>query len=232
MSVSQSGTCNGLLTALNAGDFALLQPHLKRVELLPREALIGADIPIEQVHFLESGIASIVWDSAGGAVEIGIFGSEGMSGSAVVLGTDRVPHRTFMQVDGCTAVRLAVADLRDACVQSETLRLLLSRYAHVLSIQLAETTAGTARIELPKRLARWLLMCHDRLDGDDIGLTHDFIGMMLGVRRAGVTEGLHILEGINAIRTRRGFVTVVSRLCSKGLLVVATAARRLNTGGS
>ena len=211
MSVSQSGTPNGLLAALSADDFALLQPCLERVELARRETLIEADTPIEHVYFLESGVGSIVSDFPDGAVEIGIFGYEGMSGTAVLLGTDQTPYRSFMQVDGRTALRIGVEDLRQAWRQSETLQILLLRYAQAFSVQSTQTAAANAKFDLPKRLARWLLMCHDRLEGDDIALTHEFMSMMLGVRRAGVTDGLHALEGVRAIRARRGVVTIINR---------------------
>ena len=97
MTVSQAETCNRLLAALSADDFALSQPNLERVKLTPRETLIEAETRIEHVHFLESCVGSIVADFRDGAVEIGIFGHEGMAGTAVLLGTDQTPYRRSSQ---------------------------------------------------------------------------------------------------------------------------------------
>lgn len=172
--------------------------------------LIKANTPIEHIHFLESGVGSIISDHADGAVEVGIFGRRGITGTAVLLGTDQTPYRSFMQVEGRSALRIAVGDLRQAWRQSETVQMLLLHYVQAFSTQSTQIALPMPS-SLTERLARWLLMCHDRIDSDDIALTHEFMGMMLAVRRAGVTVALHILESTRAIRATRGLVTVIDR---------------------
>lgn len=157
-------------------------------------------------------IASIVSEQEeGDQVEVGLYGREGMSGSPVVLGAGQSPHSSFIQVDGGTAVRVASERLVEACDGSPTLRNLLLRYAHSLIVQAGLTAASNAHYALPERLARWLLMAHDRVEGDRINLTHEFMAMMLAVRRSGVTVTLHLLEGTSAIKATRGVILVSDR---------------------
>ncbi|MGI4811275.1 MAG: Crp/Fnr family transcriptional regulator, partial [Janthinobacterium lividum] len=118
---------------------------------------------------------------------------------------------TFMQVDGTTALRIDTVRLREAMDQSPSLNKLLLAYAHVLMIQTAACAVGNAHHRVEARLARWLLMCHDRVEGDEILLTHDFMAMMIASQRTGVTITLHVLEGIGAIRSKRGRVIILDR---------------------
>jgi hypothetical protein len=98
-----------------------------------------------------------------------------------------------------------------ACDESQSLRKLLLGYVQCGIVQAAQTAASSGNNELPERLARWFLMCHDRVEGDEKAITHEFLGMMLAVRRSGVTVALHSLEGASAIKARRGLVTVTNR---------------------
>lgn len=212
MTPSQSYTRNYLLRMLSDEDFSALQPHLERVELHLRQTLVEPGQPIEQVYFLEGGICSIVArQDSGEEAEAGLFGREGLSGTAILLGSESSPHRSVMQVNGNTALRMEAARLRQACENSRSLHDLLLRFTQTLTVQAAETAVANAHYTLPERLSRWLLMCHDRMTGNDIALTHEFMSVMLGVRRSGVTVTLHTLEGVGAIRTRRGTVTIVDR---------------------
>jgi CRP-like cAMP-binding protein len=205
-------TSNLLLNAMTADDLALLRPWLTRIEIGREQVLNPANKLIEHVYFLEGGIASIVSirpDS--GKTEVGIFGYEGMSGTTLIMGVDRSPHETFMQVDGTTALRIDSARLLMAMDESRSLTKLLLAYAHTAMVQTAACAVGNAHHRLEARLARWLLMCHDRVDGDEITLTHDFMAMMIGAQRSGVTVTLHVLEGMGAIRSRRGRVIILDR---------------------
>lgn len=207
-----SYTTNLLLNAMTDADLGLLKPWLIRVKIEPEQVLGVANALIDQVYFLEGGIASIVSirpDS--GKTEVGIFGREGMSGTTLVMGVDRSPHETFMQVDGTTALRIDSVRLLEAMDASRSLTKLLLAYVHVLMVQTAACAVGNAHHRLEARLARWLLMCHDRIDGDEILLTHDFMAMMIGSQRSGVTVTLHVLEGMGAIRSKRGRVIVLDR---------------------
>ncbi len=205
-------TTNTLLNAMTDNDLALLQPWLERVDAKQEKMLCAANVRIEHNYFLESGIASIVAirpDS--GRTEVGIFGREAVSNVSVLLGVDRTPHETFMQVGGESALRIESSRLVAAMEQSRSLTKLLLAYAHVTLIQTAASSVCNAHHQLEGRLARWLLMCHDRVDGDEILLTHKFMAMMIACQRSGVTVTLHVLEGMGAIKSRRGRVFILDR---------------------
>jgi CRP-like cAMP-binding protein len=207
----QSSVRNVLLSALSPDDFALLQQHLKPVTLEVREVLVEPNVPIEHVHFMEAGIASVVAISPGGQrIEIGNIGREGMAGTAVILGVDRAPILTFIQVAG-PALRMPASALQQAMEASASLRGLLSRYVHTVTVQTAYTALANGRYTINERLARWLLMSHDRVRSDELPLTHEFLALMLGVRRAGVTDHLHILEGMRIIKSTRGHIRILDR---------------------
>jgi CRP-like cAMP-binding protein len=209
--ISQSSLHNRLLRTLSPEDFGLLQPHLSPIDLKRGDVLIEPNTPIEHVHFPEVGIASIVAVTTDSRrIEVGIYGRDGMSGTAVLLGSNQTPHENFYQVAG-SALRMPSAQLRLAIRQSSTLHGLLLRYVQAFQIQTAYTALSNGGYSIEERLARWLLMCHDRIDGDELPLTHEFLGMMLGVRRSSVTLALQMLEGANVIRARRGHTTIVNR---------------------
>jgi CRP-like cAMP-binding protein len=201
-------TRNGILKTLSAPDKALIAPRLEPVTLKLGQSLYGPFEPIKHVHFLEGGLASEV---AGGAksLEVGFIGHEGCSGVPVILGVDESRHRSLMQAGG-PALRISAADLRELMTKSQTLQLVLLRYAHVLMVQIASTALAHGRFKVEQRLARWILMSHDRL-GDELPLTHDFLAMMLGVRRSSITDALHLLEGQRAISAARVKITVTDR---------------------
>lgn len=212
MAFPQPSAPNLLLRALSEADYALLEPHLARVRLMLKDTLFQHDEHIETVHFLESGVASIVAEQEDGEmIEVGLYGREGMSGSPVVMHAGQSPHTSMIQIDNCTALAIASERLLAACEQSASLRQLLLRYTQCLAVQTAMTAASNAHYALPERLARWLLMCHDRVDGDQIELTHVFASMMLAVRRSGVTVTLHTLEAAGSIKSTRGLVTITDR---------------------
>jgi CRP-like cAMP-binding protein len=187
-----------------------LQPHLEPIELKLRDTLIEPNRPIEHVYFPEQGMASIINNSRDGKVEVGIIGCEGMVGTPILLGVDRTPLECFVQMEG-HGLRMSAELLREMTDQIASLRYSLLRFVHVLSLQTAQTAFANANNTTESRLARWLLMCHDRVEGDDIPITHEFMAIMLGVRRAGVTVATHILEGNGLIRAKRGVVTVLDR---------------------
>jgi CRP-like cAMP-binding protein len=201
---------NRLLASLSANEFASLQPHLEPVSLDIRRVLIEPNTPIGYVYFPEAGMSSVTNNSSGGKIEVGVVGREGMIGLPIVLGIDRTPYEHFMQIAG-HGWRIAVLDLERAMSQNNSLHRHLLRYAQASHVQVSETAFANANSDVEARLARWLLMCHDRVEDDDIPLTHEFIAMMLGVRRPGVTVALHVLEGMQVIRAKRGLITVLDR---------------------
>ncbi len=207
----QSSVRNRLLAGLSREDFHLLQPHLEPVTLDRGDVLVTPDEPIEHVTFIEAGVTSVVANTEGGRrIEIGLTGWDGLAGTPVLLGVDRTPHETFMQVAG-SGLRIGADVLKQALQHSPSLHDLLLRFVQVFTIQTSHTALSNGSHKIEERLARWLLMCHDRLDGDVLPLTHEFIAIMLAVRRAGVTEALNILEERGVIRARRGNIVVLDR---------------------
>lgn len=211
----QSAMLNRLLGILPADSFARLKPDLEPVDLPLGTVLGEADQPSGHVYFLESGLASIVATILAGSaeseqIEVGHIGWEGMAGTHVVLGVDRTPNRTFMQVPG-HGLRIGAARLGEHLATDAALRALLLKFVHCYAIQVAHSALANARFSMSERLARWLLMCHDRMAGDALPLTHEFLSLMLGVRRSGVTNALHVLEGAGIIRNTRGSIHVRDR---------------------
>jgi CRP-like cAMP-binding protein len=203
---------NGLLRTLSREDLELLHPLLEPVSLSVGDVLVEPNEPIAFVHFMEQGIASVVaFSQAKKRIEVATLGREGLAGVSIVLDIDRSPHLTFIQVTG-SALRMRAGDLRAVMGVRASLRNLLLHYAHALSIQTAHTALANGRFTITERLARWILMSHDRLDSNDVPLTHNLLALMLGVRRPGVTMALHILEGKHMIRSTRGHVTLLDRV--------------------
>lgn len=207
----QSLPRNHVLKALSPEDFALLRPSMHRVELGIKAQLEVAYQPIKHVYFPEAGIASVVATMTGGRQsEVGIVGCDGMTGVAVVLGQDSSPNETYIQVAG-NGWCLPVENLRPVIAESQSLRASLLRYAHAFLVQSSRTALVNGHSKIEERLARWLLMVHDRTEGNKIYLTHEFLATMLGARRPGVTTALQMLEYRGVVHARRGEITIVDR---------------------
>jgi CRP-like cAMP-binding protein len=211
-------TQNEVLAALSPQDFALLQPHLQPVTLTLRQVLEPANRSIKHNYFLNEGLASVIAIGKNGdRLEVGIIGCEGMTGLPVVTGNDRSPNETFIQVRG-SGSRIASGHLRDAIKRSRSLHAVLLNFVHAFMMQTAHTALSNGTATLEERLARWLLMAQDRLGGDEVPLTHEFLSLMLGVRRAGVTTSLNQLDRKGFIRLSRSRIQIVDR---KGLVGAA-----------
>jgi CRP-like cAMP-binding protein len=202
---------NRLLSALSAEEFGLLQPYVTRVSLTMHQELEQPNREIQDIYFPESGIASVVaFQPSGTQVEVGPIGREGMTGIAILLGAGSSPHSCCIQVPG-TAVHIRARELQLALERRKSLHDKLLRYVQVFMVQTAQTAITNALAKIDQRLARWLLMAHDRVDGNSLPLTHEFLGLMLAVRRAGVTEALHELASQGLIDTQRGEIVVLNR---------------------
>ncbi|KQT52339.1 CarD family transcriptional regulator [Aureimonas sp. Leaf454] len=203
---------NVLLSTLSQTRLERLSPHLEPVELKVKDTLVEPDVPTGYVHFLESGLASMVAVSHDGTrqIEVGHIGWEGMVGLHVLHGSDRTPNRTFVQVAG-SALRIPTPLFLKAMEDDWSMLASFLRFAHAYEIQLAQTALANGQYTINARLARWLLMYHDRVDGDEFPLTHEFLSLMLGVRRSGVTDQIHVLEGMGAVRASRASITVRDR---------------------
>src|SRR5580693_1873051 len=153
---------NRLLAALSPTDFALVQPHLNFLAVAVRHEIERPNRRIDAVYFMEAGIASIVAVQADETqVEVGLVGREGMTGTAVVLGGDQSPHSTYIQVAG-EAQWIKADQLRKAMKASDTLHALLLKYVQAFMVQTTHTAIANARAQIDRRLARWILMAHDR----------------------------------------------------------------------
>ena len=209
---------NMILSALSNADQALLQPHLEPVTLALRQVLETPNKPIKHCYFLEAGLASVVAvNGHSKRLEVGLIGRDGMTGLNIVLGGDRSPHENFMQVAG-EGQRIAAKDLRHAMEQSRSLERAFLSFVQSFMHQTANTALSNGTATLEERLARWLLMASDRLGGKEVPLTHEFLSLMLGVRRAGVTVALHYLEQRALVELSRKQIVITDR---KGLRAAA-----------
>lgn len=216
MVLLQSAIRNRLLTALEPDAFSRLAPALEPVPLALHAVLIAPQEPITQAYFVEEGIVSLVADTREGRIEIGLTGREGFVGVPLVLGAETTPHTAIVQAGG-EALRIGAGALREALDASASLRRVLGRYVQSLIVQVGQTVYANADLTVEARLARWILMTHDRLEQDELPLTHEVLSKMLGVRRPTVTMATHTLEGAGMIRARRGRITVVDRVKLEGL---------------
>lgn len=208
---ARAGIRNRLLHKVGLEDWDLIGPHLEAVTLKDRQVIEVPTKPITHAYFLETGIASVVAvDAEDHRIEVGVIGYEGMTGVPLIMGDDRAQHSTYMQIGG-TGHRISHEALRGAIAGSEGLRILMLKWAQGFMIQTAHTALANGRAKLEQRLARWLLMAHDRMIGDAVPLTHEFLAVMLGVRRAGVTVAIHGFERRGLVTTRRGQLTLVNR---------------------
>ena len=210
MAQPQHSPRNCLLAALAPGDLALLQPHLEPFGLVLRQTLFEAGQGISHVTFVEAGIVSLLAETDEGRFEVGMAGPEGLVGVPVLLGVETSAHTALVQAAG-EGLRLPVPPLRAAMNESASLRAVLLRYVHTFLLQVSQTAYANAGFQIEARLARWVLMTQDRTGEDELLLTHEFLAMMLGVRRSGVTVALHVLEGNGLIRATRGRVAVLNR---------------------
>jgi CRP-like cAMP-binding protein len=205
------GSRNLLLASLKTDDFDLLEPHLESVTLAVRKHLEKPNQRIDAVYFPESGFASVVAiQSSSKQVEVGLIGREGMTGLPIVLGNHRSPHSTYIQAAG-EGKCIPSKELRNATRSSLSLRDSLLKYVQAFGVQTSHTAICNAQSRLDIRLARWLLMAHDRIGDDTLPLTHEFLSLMLGVRRPGVTDALNALRKLGLISYQRGQITVRDR---------------------
>jgi CRP-like cAMP-binding protein len=205
------GPSNRLLMLLRKEDRERLGRHLEPVVLEYRRPLYNANEPIEFVHFIESGVGSLVLTMANGdAAEVGTIGNEGFVGLPVLLGDDRAPTSVYIQVPG-VGLRMRAETFREELERSGPLHATMLRYAHDLFNQVTQSAACAALHSLEQRCCRWLLMTRDRMQSDEFLLTQEFLAMMLGVRRSGVTVAAGGLRRSGLIEYKRGSVTIIDR---------------------
>ena len=202
---------NGILASLSPDDFESLAPHLNPLSFKVRHVFFRPHEPIKTVVFPESGFASVVATTESGrSLEVGIIGREGVIGVPIIFGQSLTPYDSYAQVAGA-GFEIKADILWDAMKRSWPLADVLLKFAYAFLIQVTHSALAHARFTTEQRLARWLLMAQDRVDDDEIPLTHEFLAMMLGTRRASVTEALQALEGSGTIDCKRGRVWVRDR---------------------
>lgn len=205
---------NSLIDNLPRRERKSILQRCQPVDLIFGAVLCSPDQPFEHVYFPLSGFISLVVTVSGHRpLELGLIGNEGVLGATLALGVDEAPVRAVVQGEG-TALRMTAAQLRRELRRSPGLLLALNRYLYVSLTQLSQTAACTAFHEVEPRLARWLLMSHDRAHADHFHLTHEFLADMLGVRRSGITIAAGVLQRRKLIRYSRGDISVLDR---KGL---------------
>ena len=202
---------NRLLGLLRPSDYERLRPHLRAIPLEYRQSLYRANEPIRFVYFIESGVGSLVNTMANGqAAEVGTIGNEGMVGLPLLLGDDRAPTSVYVQVPGA-GLRMRAALFRRELAQSASMQTVMLRYAHAFFNKVAQSAACNHFHTIQQRCCRCLLMTHDRMRTDEFLLTQEFLAMMLGVQRTGVTTSAGALQRAGFIRYRRGNVTIIDR---------------------
>jgi len=202
---------NALLAALPPSELASLEPLLEPVDLELRQTLQEPDEPLAHMWFPHRGVLSMTSVMEDGSiVEVATIGKEGMVGLGAVLGTNQMTQLIFCQVVG-EADRLRLADFDRLRSELPTLNLLLLRYAAALVAQIAQGSACNRLHTTEARCARWLLMTHDRVDGDRFVLTQEFLSQMLGVARPSVTIAAGMLQAAGLIRYTRGTIDIVDR---------------------
>ena len=202
---------NRLLTRLPGEELELLRPHMERVELSHGDSIIEPHVPIKDIYFpLTSLLSMVTTMEDGSSVECGSIGREGMSGVPVLLDAGETTMPTFVQVAG-EAVRVKAATVKEIYDRGGVLKKILNRYMHTLIVVGSQSTACNRLHRIEARLARWLLMSSDGVGSDEVNITHEYLAIMLGVRRAGVSEAAAKLQEKNLIRYNRGNVLILDR---------------------
>lgn len=227
--MSTIGERNHLLRTLAPADYDRLRPHLEPTALPLGMVISAPDAPVSHVHFPRCGIISMVKEMAdGGTVEVATVGNEGLVGLPAFLGTGSAPVRAFVQVAG-ESVRVDAATFAALAEECAGLRRSVHRHVQALMNQMAQTAACNRVHTVEERLARWLLMAHDRAGGDEIPLTQHFMAEMLGVRRAGVSVAAGALQKAGMIAYRRGKIAIVDRAALETASCECYAAVRAQT---
>lgn len=209
--VSGRSIVNEILNTIPENEFSLLRPHLELVQLAHHHILHETGEKMEFAYFLNEGLASlVVITSDGRSVEVAIVGHEGIVGTPLAVGLNRGPYRSIMQISG-TAVRVEAEILEEQLRCMPELRLLMNRFVLLQGLQIAQIAACNRLHEIEQRLARWLLMCQDRVGSESLPVTHEFLAQMLGTGRPSVSLAAGILQKAGIIENSRGAVKILNR---------------------
>ena len=203
---------NRLLEKLTAADRGRLEPHLKPVDLALNQVLYEYRGTVDHAYFPTGAVLSaLTMMQDGDAIEVATVGKEGVVGHDIAAGSRVSPHRVVVQIGGGDggAWRIEAKILQEEAARSRPLRDLLTNYHSAFMAQISQSVACNGLHRLEQRCCRWLLMSRDRLGSDDIRLTHEYLAMMLGTRRASVTETLRPLQEASLVRSHRGWITIL-----------------------
>jgi CRP-like cAMP-binding protein len=202
---------NTLLLSMPDREFDLLRPNLEFLELPHHQILHEPGQKIDFAYFLNRGMASLViLTSDGRSVEVAIVGREGLVGTPLAVGLERGPYRAIVQI-AANGFRVKANILAEVLAKSPDLRVILNRYVLIQGLQVAQIAACNRLHEIEQRLARWLLMCQDRIDSELLPVTHDFLAQMLGTGRPSVSLAAGILQRSGIIENLRGAVKILDR---------------------
>ena len=202
---------NRILLAIPEDEFLGVRPLLEEVEMPQYKILYDQGEKIEHAYFLNQGMVSLVVSVHDGrSVEVGITGPEGIVGAPLAFGFESAPMRAIMQISG-RGLRIASSTLEDAIHLAPCLKTLVERYVMMQQLQVAQLAACNRLHDMDQRLARWLLMCQDRIDSENLPLTHEFLAQMLGSGRPTVTIAAGVLERAGLIQNTRGSVKILNR---------------------
>ncbi|HEY9402673.1 MAG TPA: Crp/Fnr family transcriptional regulator [Pyrinomonadaceae bacterium] len=207
----QNPCCNRLLARLPVEEYGRLSPHLEPVRFDLGDIIYQSGGHIDYIYFLTDCIVSLLYTMENGmSAEIGIVGNEGVIGIALFMGGDTMPNRAIVQSAG-TAVRMKARLLQDEFKRGGEFHHLLLRYTQALVTQISQTAVCNRLHSVERQLCRWLLLSHDRLQTDELIMTHDMIANMLGTRREGVTVAAGKLQDAGLINYYRGRITIINR---------------------
>lgn len=210
-STQRAAAANRLLESLPASDLRHVLAGCETVELSAAEILYAPMVRLSHVYFPTSSFIALIMPVDGAAsLEVGLVGNEGMFGIPLALGIDVSPVRAMVLGAG-SALRMDAALFRRELARSEALQRQIDRYVFVHLSQLAQAAACTRFHVVEARLARWLLMTQDRAHASTFHTTQEFLALMLGVRRVGVTKAASSLQERSLIRYNRGNITVLDR---------------------
>jgi CRP-like cAMP-binding protein len=202
---------NRMLLAIPEDEFMGIRPLLEEVEMPQYKIFYEQGEKIEHAYFLNQGMVSLVVSVHDGrSVEVGITGAEGVVGAPLAFGFESAPMRAIMQISG-RGLRIASSTLEEAIRRAPCLKSLVERYVMMQQLQVAQLAACNRLHDMDQRLARWLLMCQDRIDSENLPLTHEFLAQMLGSGRPTVTIAAGVLERAGLIQNTRGSVKILNR---------------------
>lgn len=223
--LTRPATKNSLLARLSTSDFAQISTDFEHIRLQVHDVIYEAGAEIQYAHFPVSGCVSLVHDAPDGIVEVGTIGFEGMIGLPLLLHGSSATTRALVQVEG-EAYRITAAALRRIIATSDSISRILLRFALAFFNQVAQSVACNRLHSLEERCARWLLITHDRVEGDEFRLTQEFLSFMLGVHRPAVTLAAGALQKAGFIHYSRGKITITDRAGLEGAACACYQASR------